>query len=109
MTKNLNFKTIAIICARGGSKGLPRKNLKLLDGHPLIGRVVKQAAELDCIDNVIVTTDDEEIANIAKDYGAEIPFLRPATLAEDLTSTEETLKHALLKYEKLNNALKNLR
>ena len=103
MTKNLNFKTIAIICARGGSKGLPRKNLKLLDGHPLIGRVVKQAAELDCIDNVIVTTDDEEIANIAKDYGAEIPFLRPATLAEDLTSTEETLKHALLKYEKLNN------
>ena len=103
MNKNLNFKTIAIICARGGSKGLPRKNLKLLDGHSLIGRVVKQAAELDCIDNVIVTTDDEEIANIAKDYGAEIPFIRPAALAEDLTSTEETLKHALLTYEKLNN------
>ncbi len=102
MTKNLNLKTIAIICARGGSKGLPRKNLKLLDGHPLIGRVVKQAIESDCIDNVIVTTDDQEIASTAKEYGAEIPFIRPAALAEDLTTTEDTLKHALLTYEELN-------
>jgi CMP-N,N'-diacetyllegionaminic acid synthase len=99
MVKNL--KTIAIICARGGSKGLPRKNVKLLDGHPLIGRVVKQAVQSAAIDTVIVTTDDLEIAKIALDYGAEVPFMRPDDLAKDLTTTEETLKHALLHYENL--------
>jgi len=103
MTEELNIKTIAIICARGGSKGLPRKNTKELDGHPLIGRVVKQAVAQDCIDNVIVSTDDAEIAKIAEQYGAEIPFIRPSKLAEDLTTTEDTLQHALLSYEKMNN------
>ena len=98
-----HMKTIAIICARGGSKGLPRKNVKELDGVPLIGRVVKQAVDQACIDTVIVTTDDQEIATIAKHYGAEIPFIRPSELAEDLTTTEDTLRHALLTYEKMNN------
>ena len=98
-----NMKTIAIICARGGSKGLPRKNVKELDGVPLIGRVVKQAVDQACIDTVIVTTDDQEIATIAKHYGAEIPFIRPSSLAEDLTTTEETLQHALITYEEMNN------
>ena len=98
-----NMKTIAIICARGGSKGLPRKNVKELDGVPLIGRVVKQAVDQACIDTVIVTTDDQEIATIAKHYGAEIPFMRPSSLAADLTTTEETLQHALLTYEEMNN------
>ena len=98
-----DMKTIAIICARGGSKGLPRKNVKELDGVPLIGRVVKQAVDQACIDTVIVTTDDQEIATIAKHYGAEIPFIRPSSLAEDLTTTEETLQHALLTYEEMNN------
>lgn len=98
-----HMKTIAIICARGGSKGLPRKNVKELDGVPLIGRVVKQAVDQACIDTVIVTTDDQEIATIAKHYGAEIPFIRPSSLAEDLTTTEETLQHALLTYEEMNN------
>ena len=101
--KDPALKTIAIICARGGSKGLPRKNVKELDGVPLIGRVVKQAVEQDCIDTVIVTTDDHEIATIAKKYGAEIPFIRPSELAEDLTTTEDTLQHALLTYEEMNN------
>jgi CMP-N,N'-diacetyllegionaminic acid synthase len=99
MTEKL--KTIAIICARGGSKGLPRKNLKLLDGHPLIGRVVQQAVQSAAIDTVLVTTDDLEIAKIAEDYGAEVPFTRPDDLAGDLTTTEDTLKHALLSYEEL--------
>jgi CMP-N,N'-diacetyllegionaminic acid synthase len=96
-------KTIAIICARGGSKGLPRKNLKELDGTPLIGRVVEKAVAIDCIDTVIVSTDDAEIAKVAEDFGAEIPFIRRASLAEDLTTTEDTLQHALLTYEKLND------
>jgi len=103
MTEISNIKTIAIICARGGSKGLPRKNVKELEGHPLIGRVVKQAVAQDCIDTVIVSTDDTEIAKIAEQYGAEIPFIRPSELAEDLTTTEDTLRHALLTYEKMNN------
>jgi len=103
MTVVSKMKTIAIICARGGSKGLPRKNVKELDGVPLIARVVKQAVEQDCIDTVIVTTDDPEIAQIAQRHGAVIPFTRPSTLATDLTTTEETLQHALLTYEELNN------
>ena len=103
MTQKLDNKTIAIICARGGSKGLPRKNLKKLDGDPVIGRVVKLAVDQDCIDTVIVTTDDKEIAEVAEAYGAEIPFLRPSNLAEDLTTTEDTLQHALITYEDLNN------
>ena len=103
MTVVSKMKTIAIICARGGSKGLPRKNVKELDGVPLIARVVKQAVEQDCIDTVIVTTDDLEIAQIAQRHGAVIPFTRPSKLATDLTTTEETLQHALLTYEEVNN------
>lgn len=98
-----DIKTIAIICARGGSKGLPRKNLKQLDGIPLIGRVVQKAVAVDCIDTVIVSTDDAEIAKVAEDFGAKVPFIRPASLAEDLTTTEDTLQHALLTYEELTN------
>ncbi|MDB3976411.1 acylneuraminate cytidylyltransferase family protein, partial [Gammaproteobacteria bacterium] len=82
---------------------MPRKNVKELEGVPLIGRVVKQAVAQDCIDTVIVSTDDAEIAKIAEQYGAEIPFIRPPELAEDLTTTEDTLQHALLSYEKTNN------
>lgn len=102
-SNNEKFRTIAIICARGGSKGLPRKNVKKLEGVPLIGRVVKQAVAQACIDTVIVSTDDAEITKIAEQYGAEIPFIRPPELAEDLTTTEDTLQHALLYYEKTNN------
>ena len=92
-------KTIAIICARGGSKGLVGKNLKLLNGEPLIGRAIRHAKAAQCIDHIIVSTDDEEIAAKARDFGAVVPFTRPANLAEDLTSTEEALQHALLTYE----------
>ena len=90
---------IAIICARGGSKGLPGKNLKKLEGKTLIGRAVSHAKQCDLIDDVFVTTDDEDIARSARDYGADVPFLRPESLAGDLSTTEETLKHALLEYE----------
>lgn len=96
-------KTIAIIPARGGSKGLKRKNLKLIDGVPLIGRAVLHAKESKDIDKIFVTTDDQEIADCAVKFGAEVPFLRPAELAEDLTTTEKTLQHALLKYEEFTD------
>lgn len=90
---------ICIIPARGGSKGLPRKNIKLIGDEPLIVRPVRQAIESNEIGTVIVTTDDEEIAKIAENAGALIPFIRPTELAEDLTTTEDTLKHALNTYE----------
>ena len=90
---------ICIIPARGGSKGLPRKNIKLIDNEPLIVRPIKHALESGAIGTVLVTTDDEEIAQIAKNAGAIVPFIRPSELAEDLTTTEDTLKHALITYE----------
>jgi CMP-N,N'-diacetyllegionaminic acid synthase len=98
MTKT---KVISVICARGGSKGLLRKNLKCLDGEPLITRAVRQVIESRSVDVVLVTTDDEEIAQVSRQAGAEVPFLRPAELAGDLSTTEETLKHALTAYESL--------
>jgi len=90
---------ICIIPARGGSKGLPGKNIKLINGKPLIARPIRHAIESGVIGTVLVTTDDEEIAQIAKDFGAIVPFIRPSNLAEDLTTTEDTLKHALITYE----------
>lgn len=74
---------IAIIPARGGSKGLPRKNIKLLNGKPLIAYTIEAALKSNCIDKVIVSTEDDEIAEIAKQYGAEVPFMRPSELATD--------------------------
>ncbi len=96
-------KTICIIPARGGSKGLPRKNTLALDGVSLIERVVIDAIKSDVAKVVLVTTDDEEIATLAKKAGAEVPFMRPNDLSEDLTTTEETLKHALVTYESITS------
>jgi len=99
----MNNDTICVICARAGSKGLKRKNLRLLDGEPLISRAVRHAIESNVIGTVLVSTDDELIAAAAKSAGAEVPFLRPPDLAEDLSTTEETLRHALLAYESMYN------
>lgn len=89
------MKILAIIPARGGSKGLPRKNVLPLDGHPLIAYSIAAALSSPRIDRVIVTTDSEEIAEIARKYGAETPFIRPAELAGDFTTDLETFQHAL--------------
>ena len=74
---------ISIIPARGGSKGLPGKNIRLMNGKPLIAYAVEEALKAKHIDRVIISTDDEEIARIAVKYGAELPFMRPAELASD--------------------------
>lgn len=92
---------ICVIPARGGSKGLPRKNVKIINNEPLICRPIRHAIESDVIGTILVTTDDNEIAELAKKAGAIVPFIRPAELAEDLTTTEDTLKHALLTYEEI--------
>ena len=86
---------IALICARSGSKGVPNKNIKLLAGKPLIVRSINQIKELKEINRVIVSTDSEEIANIAINAGAEVPFMRPKKLAEDDTPEWLVWRHAL--------------
>jgi N-acylneuraminate cytidylyltransferase len=86
---------IALICARGGSKGLPGKNVKLLNGIPLIGWSIKIAKEIDRVSRIIVSTDSEEIANIALEYGAEVPFMRPKKLALDDSPEWLVWRHAV--------------
>ena len=94
-------KVIAIICARGGSKGLHRKNLRLLNGKPLICWPIEHCLQSNSIGTILVSTDDKEIADVAVKAGAIVPFLRPQELAQDLTTTEDTLSHALNSYERL--------
>lgn len=86
---------IAIIPARSGSKGLLNKNIKLCSGKPLIAWTIEAAKKSKYIDKILVTTDSEEIAEIAKDYGAWAPFIRPASLSSDSASTADVIKHAI--------------
>jgi CMP-N,N'-diacetyllegionaminic acid synthase len=92
----IHGKTIlALIPARGGSKGLPRKNILPLLGKPLIAWTIEKALASQYLDKIIVSTDDEEIGQIAREYGAEVPFVRPAELATDTATTIEVIYHAL--------------
>lgn len=86
---------IAIIPARGGSKRIPRKNIKAFCGQPMLAYPIKAALNSGVIDRVIVSTDDAEIADIARQYGAEVPFFRPAELADDYTGTTDVIRHTL--------------
>lgn len=93
------MSVLAIIPARGGSKGVLRKNLRQVGGKSLLARAVEAARQCPLIDNVLVTTEDEEIAHEAVTAGAEVPFLRPAELAGDTISTIPVLVHAVSAYE----------
>jgi len=88
-------KAFGFIFARGGSKGIPRKNLALLDGVPLIGRAIEQAKACPSIARVFVSTDDAEIASVAREYGAETPFMRPEELATDTAAEWLAWQHAV--------------
>lgn len=90
-----NMKTIAIIPARGGSKRIPGKNIKPFGGRPLIAYSIDAAQQSGVFDRIIVSTDSEEIAVVAREYGAETPFMRPMELANDFTVTDAVLLHAL--------------
>jgi CMP-N-acetylneuraminic acid synthetase len=87
-------KTLAVIPARGGSVRVPRKNIKLLNDKPLIAYAIEAAKEAKTIDRIIVSTDDDEIKRVAIGYGAEVPFMRPADISEDVP-TEEVALHAV--------------
>jgi len=86
---------IAIIPARGGSKRIPRKNIKEFLGKPIIAYSIEAAIKSNLFDQVIVSTDDLEVAQVAKIYGAEVPFMRPSELSDDYTGTNDVVKHAL--------------
>jgi N-acylneuraminate cytidylyltransferase/CMP-N,N'-diacetyllegionaminic acid synthase len=90
-----NDKVLAIIPARAGSKGLPGKNIKMIAGKPLIAWTIEEALKSKIVDKVIVSTDSELIAEIAREYGVEIPFIRPPELATDTAKGIDVIKHAI--------------
>ncbi|MDN5873136.1 MAG: pseudaminic acid cytidylyltransferase [Sinobacteraceae bacterium] len=87
--------SVAVIPARGGSKRIPRKNIKPFQGRPMIGWSIAAALQSGCFERVVVSTDDDEIAQVAKSAGAEVPFRRPASLADDHTGTQAVMAHAI--------------
>jgi N-acylneuraminate cytidylyltransferase len=89
------MKRVAIIPARGGSKRIPRKNIKPFFGQPMISYSIRAAQESGLFDSVVVSTDDEEIADVARSFGADIPFMRPPSLADDHTGTGAVVCSAL--------------
>lgn len=86
---------LAVIPARGGSKRIPRKNIKIFCGLPIIAYTIKAAQQSGCFEHIIVSTDDAEIAAIAREYGAEVPFMRPSELSDDHTNTAPVIAHAI--------------
>ena len=96
---------VALIPARGGSKGIPRKNIKPFNSKPLIYWSIKVALESNKVDRVIVSTEDEEIADIARSFSAEVPFMRPKKYAMDNSSGLEPIMHALEKIPNINDLL----
>ena len=96
------MKAVCIIPARGGSKGVPKKNIKKINGKPLLGYVIEATKKSKIFEHVIVSTEDAEIAQIAKKYGAEVPFKRPKSLATDFTPMDKVLLHAVRTLHQLN-------
>ena len=87
--------SLVVIPARGGSKGIPKKNMRSIGGKPLITWSIEHALQASCVDRVIVTTDSEEIAELAEAAGAEVPFIRPTDISTDVATTESAISHAL--------------
>ena len=99
---------ICVIPARGGSKRIPRKNIKEFNGKPIIAYSIEAAFESNCFDQVIVSTDDNEIKEVAKKYGAQVPFVRPEKLSNDSAGTIPVIKHAIEWMEQKNNYIKHV-
>ena len=91
----LKLKYLALIPARGGSKGVKNKNIRLVDGKPLISYTINTAKKSECFEDIVVSTDSEEIAGIAREYGASVPFIRPAELFDDKAKSIDVVIHAL--------------
>jgi len=94
---------LTIIPARGGSKGVPRKNIRPLSGKPLIAYTIEAALASETVDRLVVSTDDKEIAAVSRSHGAEVPFLRPPEFATDTAKAIGVVKNMLIEMEKLDN------
>jgi CMP-N-acetylneuraminic acid synthetase len=94
------MRVLGLIPARGGSKGIPRKNIRLLGGKPLIAWTIEAARQSRMLTRVILSTEDEEIAEVGRQWGVDVPFMRPKELAEDDTPTLPVVLHALMEVEK---------
>lgn len=99
---------LAVIPARGGSKRIPHKNIKNFNGLPLIAYSIKAAQDSGIFKDIVVSTDDEEIATVAKEYGAKVPFLRDAVLSNDFTGTQAVCNDAYIKMKALGNSYKGV-
>jgi CMP-N-acetylneuraminic acid synthetase len=97
------MKILGVILARGGSKGIPKKNIKLLCGKPLISYTIEAGLKSGLFEDFIVSTDCEEIAHVAKNSGAQVPFIRPSELSGDQVWSRDALKHAVLECENVYN------
>ncbi len=99
---------ICVIPARGGSRRIPRKNIKEFNGKPIIAYSIEAALKSNCFGQVIVSTDDDEISEVAKKYGAHVPFVRPNELSNDYVGTIPVTKHAIEWMEDNNNFIENV-
>jgi N-acylneuraminate cytidylyltransferase len=99
---------ICVIPARSGSKRIPHKNIKVFNGEPIIAYSIEAALESNCFEQVIVSTDDNEIAEVAKTYGAKVPFIRPSELSNDYAGTVPVIKHTIEWLEDQNNTIDNV-
>jgi len=99
---------ICVVPARGGSKRIPRKNIKVFNGKPIIAYSIEAALESNCFEQIIVSTDDNEIAEVAKTYGAKVPFIRPVELSNDYAGTIPVIKHAIEWLESHNHTIDNV-
>lgn len=97
-------RSIAVITARGGSKRIPRKNIKLFRGHPIIKYSIDAALKCNCFDEVMVSTDDKVIAEISVKLGAKVPFLRSEAASNDFATTPDVIEEVLMEYKKRNNS-----
>ena len=98
-----NYKVLGVTLARGGSKGIPKKNIHKVNGTPLIGHTIKAARLAKLFTHYIVSTDSDEIADVALSLGADVPFMRPDNLSGDAVWSRDALKHAVLEMERIND------
>ena len=96
---------IAVIPARGGSKRIPRKNIKYFCGKPIISYSIETARSSKIFDEIIVSTDDNEIASIAKSLGGQVPFMRPSDISDDFSTTGDVMRHAISWFENQKKSL----
>ena len=96
-------KVLAVILARGGSKGIKKKNITPINGHPLISYSIAAALNSKHIDKLVVSSDSQEILKVAKDYGADVPFVRPNKFSGDTVPSVTALKHAVIESEEFYN------